>query len=57
MMRNYDQSVQVNCNPNWHYYPGHCYKILIIGGSESGRTNPLLNLINNQQAHVENIYL
>ena len=30
------------------YIPDHPYKILIIGGSGSGKTNALLNLINNQ---------
>ena len=34
-------------NPNWSYIPDHPYKILIIGGSGSGKTNTLLNLINN----------
>ena len=28
------------------YIPDHPYRILIIGGSESGKTNTLLNLIN-----------
>ena len=36
-------------NPNWPYIPDHPYRILIIGGSGSGKTNTLLNLINNQQ--------
>ena len=27
------------------YIPDHPYRILIIGGSESGKTNTLLNLI------------
>ena len=35
-------------NPNWSYIPDHPYKILIIGGSGWGKTNTLLNLINNQ---------
>ena len=35
-------------NPNWPYIPHHPYRILIIGGSGSGKTNTLLNLINNQ---------
>ena len=35
-------------NENCPYIPDHLYKILIIGGSESGKTNALLNLINNQ---------
>ena len=30
------------------YIPDHPYRILIIGGSGSGKTNPLLNLIKNQ---------
>ena len=37
-------------NSNW------TFKILIIGGSRSGKTNTLLNLINNQ-SDIEKIYL
>ena len=33
-------------NENWPYIPDHPYRILIIGGSGSGKTNTLLNLIN-----------
>ena len=29
------------------YIPDHSYRILIIGGSGSGKINVLLNLINN----------
>ena len=32
-------------NPNWPYIPDHLYRILIIGGSGSGKTNALLNII------------
>ena len=35
-------------NSKWPYVTDHPYKILIIGGSGSGKTNALLNLINNQ---------
>ena len=35
-------------NLKWPYIPDYPYKILIIGGSGSGETNALLNLINNQ---------
>ena len=35
-------------NPKWPCIPDHPYRILIVGGSESGKTNALLNLINNQ---------
>ena len=34
-------------NKNWSYIPYYPYRILIIGGSGSGKTNTLLNLINN----------
>ena len=34
-------------NPNWLYIPDYPYRILIIGGSGSGKTNALLNLIDN----------
>ena len=29
----------------WPYIPDHPYRMLIIGGSGSGKTNALLNLI------------
>ena len=29
-------------NENWPYIPDHPYRILIIGGSGSGKTNTLL---------------
>ena len=43
-------------NPNWPYIPDHQYRILVIGGSGSGKTNALLNLINNQP-DIDRIYL
>ena len=36
--------------------PGHPYIILIIGGSGSGKTNALLNLINHEP-DIDEIYL
>ena len=36
--------------------PDHPYRILIIGGSGSGKTNALLNLINNQP-DIDKLYL
>ena len=47
---------KINHNPNWPYLPDHPYRILIIGGSGSGKTNTLLNLINNQP-DIDDIYL
>ena len=38
------------------YIPDHPYRILIIGGSGSGKTNALLNLIKNQ-SDIDKIYL
>ena len=43
-------------NKNWPYTPDHPYRILIIGGSGSGKTNVLLNLKENQP-HIDKIYL
>ena len=56
-MKNYDQSVKINHNPNWPYIPDHPYRILIIGGSGSGKTNVLLNLIKHQRPDIDKIYL
>ena len=43
-------------NQKWSYIPDYLYRILIIGGSGSGKTNALLNLINNQP-DIDKIYL
>ena len=43
-------------NKKWPYIPAHPYRILIIRGSGSGKTNALLNLINNQ-LDINKIYL
>ena len=43
-------------NLKWLYIQDHPYRILTIGGSGSGKTNALLNLINNQP-DIEKIYL
>ena len=32
-------------DPNWHQVPDHSYRIVIIGVSESRKTNALLNSI------------
>ena len=50
-MINFDDYVNENKtehNKNWPYIPDHPNKILVIGGSVSGKTNVLLNLIENQ---------
>ena len=43
-------------NEKWPYIPDHSYRILIIGGSGSGKTNELINLIN-EQKDIDKIYL
>ena len=35
-------------NKMWPFIPDHPYRILIIGGSGSGKTNALLSLIKEQ---------
>ena len=50
-MINFDDYVNENKtirNKNWPYIPDHPYSILITGGSRSGKTNLLLNSIENQ---------
>ena len=46
-------------NEKWPYIPDHPYRIIIIGGSGSGKTNALLNLKNEQDYHdvIDKIYL
>ena len=58
-MINFDDYTNENIvehNSKWPYIPDHPYRILTIGGSGSGKTNALLNLINNQP-DIDKIYL
>ena len=43
-------------NDKWPYIRDHPYRIIIIGGSGSGKTNALINLIN-EQNDIDKIYL
>ena len=52
----YTNESKIVHNPNWPYIPDHPYRILIIGGSGSVKTNALLSLINNQR-DIDKIYL
>ena len=57
-MINFDDYVNENKNKhnkNWTYTPDHSYRILIIGGSGFGKTNLLLNVIENQP-EIDKIY-
>ena len=54
-MINFDDYVNENKtkhNKNWPYTPDHPYKILIVVGSRSGKTNVLLNLIENKRGII-----
>ena len=56
---NFDEYTNVDKkehNLSWPYIPDHPYKILIIGLSGTGKTNALLNLINNHP-DIDKIYL
>ena len=43
-------------NKRWSDIPDHPYRIIIIGGSGSVKTNALINLIN-EQNDIDTIYL
>ena len=58
-MINFDDVTKENIkkhNPNWLQVPDRPYRILIIGRSESGKTNSLFNLISHQ-SDIDKIYL
>ena len=44
----YTNESRIEHNSKWPYIPDHPYRTLIVGDSGPGKTNPLLNLINNQ---------
>ena len=63
-MISYDNVTKQNIkshNPNWSRILDYSYRILTIGGSRSGKTNPLLNLIKQQADDsydiIDKIYL
>ena len=58
-MINFDSVTKENIkehNPNWPQIPDHPCRILIVGGSGSGKVNMLLNIIN-YQPDIYKIYL
>ena len=58
-MIKFDDAIKENIkehNPNWPQIPYHLYGRLITGGSGSGKTNSLFNLINHQP-DIDEIYL
>ena len=57
MMKNYNQLVEINRNPNWYCIPDHPYRILINGGSGWDRSDSLLDLLKHQRLDIDKIYL
>ena len=53
---NYTNENKTEHNTKWPNVLDHPYRILIIGGTGSGKTNSLLNLINSQP-DIDKIYL
>ena len=52
----YTNENKIEHNSKWPHIPDHLYRILIAVCSGSGKTNALLNLINNQ-LDIDKIYL
>ena len=52
----YTNENKIEHNSKWPYISDHPYRILIAGASGPGKTNVLLNLINNQP-DIDEIYL
>ena len=57
MVKNYVVSIKINQNPNWLYVLDDSYRILVIRGSGSSKTNVLLNLIKIQRPDIDKSYL
>ena len=53
---NYTNENKTEHNLKWPYIPDYPYRILIVGGSGSGKTNALLSLTSNQP-DIHKIYL
>ena len=54
-----ENEIIVKHNLKWPYIPDHSYRMLIIGGSGSEKTNALLNLIKEEDNDelIDEIYL
>ena len=54
---NYTNLYKTEHNLKWPYIPNHPYRILNVGGSGSGKTNALFNLIIINQILIKYIYM
>ena len=57
IVKNYDESADINLNTNFPYIRNHPYRILTFGGSGSGKNNVLLNSIKLQRRDIDKTYL
>ena len=57
MVKNYNESVEMDSNPNLLFILNHPYKILITAVSGPRKTNVLLSLIKHQRPDVDKICL
>ena len=57
MMKDYDESVKTSHKLDWLYISDNLYRVLIIGGSGSGKTNMLLSLIKHPEPDFDRTYL
>ena len=57
MVKNSDESVDINYNLNWSYVIDHPYSILITGASVSGNDNVLLNFVKHQRSDIDKNYI
>ena len=57
MMKTFDESLEINHNPNWLYISDQPYRILFNSCSVSDKINVLLNLIKHQRTDIDKIYL
>ena len=44
----YTNESKIEHNSKWPYIPDHTYRLITVGCSGSGKSNALLNLINNR---------
>ena len=56
MTKGYDTKSEINHTQNWTYTVDHPYRVLIIGGSGSGKINVLLNLTKHPRLDIEKNY-
>ena len=59
-MINFDDVIKkeaIEHNPNWPKIPDHPYRMFMIGGSGSGKTNSLLTIVNQKADIDKNLFI